>query len=289
MTEICLGFKAFDAHELLCHFVAQQAGLYEKFGVQVKLLDTNFVPSESLPDTCFQVACGAALSGWLQGAALKVVLVATDKPLFWLYSRSEITEITGLADRRIASYPINAPPVNLLQAILTQDGLQGEQLRIEAARDDVARLGLLMSGDVAAAVISSAMPVELVASKGFQQLIFFADRLRVPTTGLAVTDSLLRTAPEKVALIVNIFQQSLSLIQSDAELLQQVLMKYFNFPGRFVTASADLFKSCFSKTGISSDQIIADAVSTMACQLKINEKEWPQTNLYDFRFIKTCL
>ena len=94
----------------------------------------------------------------------------------------------------LQSYPTNAPPANLLQAILTQDGLQGEQLRIEAARDDVARLGLLISGDVAAAVISSAMPVELVAKQGFSAVNLFADRLRVPTTGLAVTDSLLQNS-----------------------------------------------------------------------------------------------
>ena len=42
MTTVQLGFKAFDAHELLCHFIAAKAGLYQRHRLQIELVDITF-------------------------------------------------------------------------------------------------------------------------------------------------------------------------------------------------------------------------------------------------------
>ena len=61
MKTVECGIKAFDVHELLCHFVAQRGGFYAVAGLDVRLVDTTFTPDERLPDAdYFQVACGAA-------------------------------------------------------------------------------------------------------------------------------------------------------------------------------------------------------------------------------------
>jgi hypothetical protein len=51
MTTITLGFKAFDPHELLCHFVADMAGLYRRESLQVELADITFIPIPNSPRT----------------------------------------------------------------------------------------------------------------------------------------------------------------------------------------------------------------------------------------------
>jgi hypothetical protein len=75
---ITLGFKAFDAHELLCHFVAVQAGLYEREGIAVQLADITFVTDNELPEQLFR-RCGAFQRG---GATAEGLFVAVDQPMF---------------------------------------------------------------------------------------------------------------------------------------------------------------------------------------------------------------
>ncbi|MCZ6526808.1 MAG: hypothetical protein O6928_09710 [Gammaproteobacteria bacterium] len=52
---------AFDPHELLCHFIAAKAGLYERAGLQIELTDITFIADADLPRQTFQVCCGSAL------------------------------------------------------------------------------------------------------------------------------------------------------------------------------------------------------------------------------------
>jgi hypothetical protein len=76
MTSIHLAFKAFDVHELLCHFLAESEGLYANAKLSVTLLDWTFIPDGELPANTFQAACGAALGAFLRGERRKVVYVA---------------------------------------------------------------------------------------------------------------------------------------------------------------------------------------------------------------------
>jgi hypothetical protein len=90
MNNVYLAYKAYDIHELLCHAIADAAGLYARAGVSVKLLDATFTPDDALPENTFHAACGAALASFLTGQQRKVVFVACDRPMFWLYGRPGI-------------------------------------------------------------------------------------------------------------------------------------------------------------------------------------------------------
>lgn len=97
MIKVQLGFKAFDLHELTCHFVAESAGFYAEHGLDVSLMDTRLVPDSELPQGLFSAACGSAVFRWLHGEKLKVVLVAAERPMFWLYTHSDVA---GLGELR---------------------------------------------------------------------------------------------------------------------------------------------------------------------------------------------
>lgn len=284
MTDIVLGFKAFDIHELICHFVAKEAGLYDQQGMNVKLMDTNFVPEQKLPEVFFSAACGAALAGWLNGNPQKVVFVATDRPLFWLYCQQSIKSVQGLRNARIASYPDFAPPRHFLNAILAQGGLDPcADVETISVRDDTARIGLLKTGDVDAAVVSSALPPALMAKYGLKQLLFFGEHVRVPTTGLAIQPKLMESHPEVVAAMVEVFNQSLQLINSRDAVVRKVLGQYFDIPLRAVSPTVDLLSECFCDDGQSTTDILEGAIKLM--QLELQCLEPPVVNgLYDFSF-----
>ena len=184
MREIHLGFKAFDVHELLCHGIADAGGLYADAGISIRLIDTTFVPEESLPENTFYVACGAALSSFLSGRPRKIVFVACDRPMFWLYGRPGIGQLEQIAQGRVATFPEAAPPAGFLKALLAEAGVAPGFI---PCRDDVSRLALLSSSSVDAALLSSYYMPAGIIERGCLELAFVGDQLRLPSTGLAVS------------------------------------------------------------------------------------------------------
>lgn len=195
MTRVALGFRAFDPHELLAHAVAERLGAWRERDLEVELRDISAVPDAELDPGVMQVSCGSALLSRLRGEPWRVVLATVDRPLFWLCARSGgPASVTDLAGSRIASFPAPSPPAVLLRAALRRRGLDPDaDLSLEPTRDDAARLGLLASGDAAAALISSATPPSRLRRREAEPLLWLGEELRVPTTGLAVHEEALRS------------------------------------------------------------------------------------------------
>jgi len=238
VNRVLLGFKAFDAHELLCHFVAAEAGVYSRYGIRVRLVDITFIPDTELPAELFQVSCGAALAGALRGNGQRVVFVATDRPMFWLYGSQGVENLAALRHGRIAAFPAGTPPDRLTRLILQNADLTPDSdLELAPARDDMARLGLLKSGDVHGAVISSAMPPATLERAGFHRLCFFGDAIRLPTTGLAVHASQLQRRGPLVASLVGCLKESLALIRSDPGLVDITFIPDTELPAELFQVS----------------------------------------------------
>jgi ABC-type nitrate/sulfonate/bicarbonate transport system substrate-binding protein len=270
MTAITLGFKAFDAHELLCHFVAVKAGLYQKQNLQVELADITFMPETELPRQWFQASCGAALASAVKGIPQRVVFVATDQPMFWMVADRSIKTVGELKNKRIASFPAVAPPHHLANIILARAGLAAaEDVSLHCARDDIARLGLLKCSHVDAAVISSAMAPAKLAALGFNILCFFGDQIRIPTTGLAIDQRSLEREFDLVQLMVEVHKESLHLIHHDLILLGQVLQEYFDVANEHTDATARLYQSCYTQDGRTTADIAQAAINSLAKSLNL--------------------
>ncbi|RPH96136.1 MAG: hypothetical protein EHM68_11680 [Lysobacterales bacterium] len=269
-TPVTLGFKAFDAHELLCHFVAVQAGLYQRGNMAVQLADITFVADAELPEHVFQASCGAALASAVRGSGQKVVLVAVDRPLFWIWSRAPLGNLAALARRRLATFPVLAPPHALANIVLRKAGLDAErELTLLPARDDLARLGLLRSGSADAAVISSAIAPARLAGLGFHPLCCIGDELRWPTTGLAVNQALLQRAPEQVRALVGIHRESLRMVHADIELTAAVLRDWFDVAPAIAAETAQSYATAFTADGRTSPAIAQGAIDALCAALGI--------------------
>ena len=275
MKTIQFGFKAFDPHELLCHFIASEAGLYSRENLQVELVDITFIEDSDLPKDMFQVSCGAALSSALRGKAQRILFIATDKPMFWIYSRNEIKSLQQLKNATLAPSPTSAPPHHLANMILNKSGINIEkETRLLPARDDMARFGLLKSGNVDAAVISSAIPPAKFERAGFNTLCFFGNEIRIPTTGLAIDQSFLQT-------LIAILKESLVIIHEDPNMLASVLQGYFDVDDALKNTTAQLFQQYFTEDGKSSDAIVQDAVNSLCRSLSISSvPDWRQIYIF---------
>ncbi len=284
-ASLTLGFRAFDIHELLLHFIARELGHYRENGLNVALKDLTFLPEET-PGIDFTVACGGALMGWTKGIRRKVVFVATDYPMFWLHSAPEITAVNGLKGARIASYPAATPPEQFHRMILRKHGLDPERdVALEAARDDAARLGLLKSGDVAAAVISSAIPPPKVQSLGFETLVFFGDEIRIPTTGLAVSEEFLEKHTDVVRAMTDALYQSLVAFHRMPEQVIPVLAQFLGDTPRIAEQTYRLVSNLFTKDGRAAPHAALNAVDLVNRQITAEQK-LQASDIYDYSFLK---
>lgn len=243
--QVELGFRAYDPHELLPHVLATRLGFYKREGVDVRLRDLTFDDRPAL-----QVSCGAALFARIRGDPLQIALVACRRPLFWVVAREPGVK---LENARIASYREGSPPAVFARMLLPS-------ARLDPARDNDARIGLLLAGQVDGAVISSAEPPERLEELGLQTVLAFADVLNVPTTGLAVPESVL--GRKEVAAVASALRAALAFIQRDHDQVARALAENF----RYDEASAE--KWAHSHAGVfSADGTVARGEAKVAIEL----------------------
>jgi len=249
MKIIECGIKAFDIHELLCHFVARRCGFYETAGLDVRLADTSFIPDDKLPDAnYFQVACGAALLS--RSERFRVVLAAVTRPMFWLYGTAGIDTIQQLAGKRIATFPPPAPPYLFNRIVLRKHGLDPDtDVELKPARDDAIRLGLLREGAVDAALISSAISPVAIQRLGLNPLTMLGDELTVVTSGIATTEKIASEDPELVAALVNVYRQSLAVIQDSPAVIHSILEDVMSISREDAVKTRKLILPCYTQDG----------------------------------------
>lgn len=250
MKRVSLGFKAYDIHELACHFVAEHAGLYRDRGLEVTLEDTRRVADHELPEALFSAACGAALIRWLRGASVRVEVVATVRPMFWLHAAGGVHALDDLRGRTIASYPEGAPPAQFLRIVLEDAGLApGLDVKLVSAPSDAARIELLSRPDVVAALTSSATLPHRPVRPGFHELLCIGDRLRVPTTGLAVNLAMVERSPQIVDAMADAFRAALRLIHEDEAVVRGALRESALVDEQDVDRAGVLVRQFFTANG----------------------------------------
>ena len=154
------------------------------------------------------------------------------------------------------------------------------------SRDDVARLALVSSGSVDAALLSSCyMPAE-VAQRGCKPLAFVGENLRLPSTGLAVSNELFEAETELVADMVQVYQQAMKWVfDDDQALLHSVLMDMFSMPAETLDETVQVIRDCYNPFGYSYDNLLQSAVDNMAAGMGLSSRV--SGELYEFKYIKS--
>jgi len=281
VESITLGFKGYDVHELACHFVARQSGIYRRHGLDVRLADTTFMTDADEAPLTFHAGCGAALLSWLGGADLRVVFVAAERPMFWLYAAPSVRQLADLRGSSIAGFPAYTPPAVFMRTILQRESIEPEHVTILPARDDIARMGLLFDGSVSAALLSSAVPPDTLERRGYRSLLLLGDALRVPTTGLAVAAETGVSAPERIRALCASYAEALVLIHQEPGVLEAAVGEYVAATGDGRTAMAARVRQCYTRNGRCDPALLDNAIRVIAATLNVSSVR-PAKSLYDF-------
>lgn len=287
MAEVECGIKAYDVHELYCHFLAERLGYYADEALRVRVIDVTFTPDEKLPQrSYFQVACGAAYLGRREGFPFKVVLAAATRPMFWLHARPEIDSIEALRGRRVATYPPVAPPHWFHRVLLRKHGLDPDSdLEFWPCRDDIIRLGLLRGGDVDAALLSSATSPVAVQRLGLRTLALSGDEVRFVTTGVATFESIVREQRDLVEAVVRAHRRALEAIHEQPDEAVAVLADVLREPDDVARETFEGMRHCFTRDGVAEPQVLEEAFADLGGVLPPADPIEP-SDLYDFSLLE---
>jgi NitT/TauT family transport system substrate-binding protein len=182
--------------------VARDRGYYRQEGLDAQLIVMpSALGTQALlgGNVKFSTAGGAGLLPILRGAPIRFMFTTFNRPMFWLYSRSDIRSVENLKGKKVGVSSLGSGPDSLLREILKKHGLDGgRDVAIMPVGSGTARFFALQAGTVDAAMLS--IPANLMAQDaGFRELVSLIDQEWIELQGtINVTDQLLAADPTLV-------------------------------------------------------------------------------------------
>ncbi len=205
-NRVRMAYSAFSI-SFLNIFVARDAGLFRKHGLEVELIQmAGPLPVAALAageiDYLTGYTTGIVATG--QGAPLKGILISLRKPPFFLVVESAVQRSADLAGKRIGVDRIGSLQHLVARLMLRNKNADPEKAiftQTGSVSNTVTSLG---QGAVAAAILSGPHNV-IMTQKGFRQ-IGSADELptHFPTSGLVVNEAKLKSDAPRIKSVIRV-------------------------------------------------------------------------------------
>ena len=239
--------------------VARDRGYYRQEGLDTQLIVMpSALGTQALlgGNVKFSTAGGAGLLPILRGAPIRFMFTTFNRPMFWLYSRSDIRSVENLKGKKVGVSSLGSGPDSLLREVLKKHGLDGgRDVAIMPVGSGTARFFALQAGTVDAAMLS--IPANLMAQEaGFRELVSFIDQEWIELQGtINVTDQLLSADP---TLIEKFIRATLKGFIHFRDLRSQtigILMRFLRIKEDATAKIYELMRPSLTQDGIVSEEI----------------------------------
>jgi len=215
--KIRMAYSAFSV-AFLNVFVARDAGLFKKQGLDVELIQMAGplpIAALSAGEIDYLTGYTTGLVAASQGAPLKGVLVTLKKPPFYIVSEPSIQKPEDLAGKRFAVDRIGSLQHLVARVFLKTKGMNPEKIIFTQTGSVSNTVTSLSQGAVSAALLSGPHNVIMV-QKGFRQ-IGAADELPVnfPTSGLVVHEAKIKSDSTRIKTVIRVMLDSVIFSQRD--------------------------------------------------------------------------
>ena len=212
-----MAYSAFSV-AFLNVFVARDAGLFKKQGLDVELIQMAGplpIAALSAGEIDYLTGYTTGLVAASQGAPLKGVLVTLKKPPFYIVSEPSIQKPEDLAGKRFAVDRIGSLQHLVARVFLKTKGMNPEKIIFTQTGSVSNTVTSLSQGAVSAALLSGPHNVIMV-QKGFRQ-IGAADELPVnfPTSGLVVHEAKIKSDSNRIKTVIRVMLDSVIFSQRE--------------------------------------------------------------------------
>ena len=226
---------------------------------------------------------GAGLPPVLSGAPLQFVFTTYNRPMFWLFGKSEILSVKDLKGKKVGVSGIGSGPDSLLREVLRRNALEGGR--------DVAILSLgvmptiysgLQSGVVDAAMLSPPFTFR-AEDNGFRELIAFTKQDLVELQGsILVRDAFLQADPATVEKFIRATYKGFLYIKQNRAGTIPILGRYLQVKEDLAAKAYDqVVLPAMTQDGTLNEEMQKKAVEHVLKRLDVKEPP-PLSRIFDF-------
>lgn len=259
-------------------FVAQDKGYFREEGLEpLFILATPGVGINGLiaGSFDFSAAGGSASTAIARNLPLKVLLIHTFKPGFWLFARESLNP-SQLKGKKIAVSTLGSLVHTLARLGLKKLGVEADKevVMIAAGTDDV-RFLALKSGAVDAAVFNA--PTSIRARKeGLKEVVFLGNEVYGLSGGVVAHAKTIETRPETVLKFVTGAVKGLKYMVANREGAIPILAKYLRMDAERVKEVYDTTSPTFTADGTIGEDFMRSEAQIQAAALGLKEPPPPE-------------
>jgi NitT/TauT family transport system substrate-binding protein len=200
LKKVRMGYPAFSL-TFLTFFVAKDAGIYKKHGLDVDLVQlAGAVQTSALVagEIDYLTGITSPLVAAARGLPFKGIMITHDRPLFWIIGSPEIQRVEDLAGRNIAVDRLATLQDIVARDLVRKKGGNPEKMTFIQTGSVSNSVQSLVQGSVAAALLS--LPHNVVMTqKGYRELASATEfNVRAPSGGMATREAKLKQDPAQV-------------------------------------------------------------------------------------------
>src|SRR4030095_2821705 len=239
--------------------VARERGYYrqEALDVQLVVMPSGLGTQALLGGNVkFSTAGGAGLMPILRGAPVRFMFTTFSRPMFWLYSRSDIRSVDSLKGKKVGVSSLGRGPDSLLREILKKHGLDGgRDVAIMPVGSGTARFYALQAGTVDAAMLS--VPANLMAQEvGFRELVSFIDQEWIELQGTVnVTNQLLVSDPTLVEKFIRATLKGFIHFRDQRSQTIGILTRFLRIKDDAAAKIYDLMRPSLTQDGVVNEEL----------------------------------
>ncbi len=255
-------------------YIAKEKGYFREEGLEPSLILAS--PGVGINGLIagnfhFSASAGSASTAIARNLPLKVVLVNTFKPAFWIYARENIKSPLQLKGKKLAVSSLGGLSHTLAKLALKNAGLDPDRevVMIAAGTTDI-RLAALKSTAVDAAVLNA--PGKFKAKKaGLNEVLFIGEQIDSLSGGVATTSELIQTRPETVQRFVTGAVKGLKYFLSNRPGSVLSMVKTMNVDMEMAKEVYEMSLPMFTEGGTAGDEFMKNEVQLQAGVLGLKE------------------
>jgi ABC-type nitrate/sulfonate/bicarbonate transport system substrate-binding protein len=210
--------------------VAQEKGFYRKYGLDVEAIQIRpavTVVALLSGEVQYTASVGSAIRSAAMGAPIKVVSVALTAPFFSLVARPRYSKLQELKGKEIG---LTGNPGSsndrMMRLILHQAGLDPQRdVQLLYIGDPPVLYSAFRGGRLDAMFISLPFPV-VAEQEGNRILANAAEIIKIPFTGLAVTDEKLKVAQDQIKRMIKAEVEARRFMKREKEATVEVITRW---------------------------------------------------------------
>ncbi|HEY7065152.1 MAG TPA: ABC transporter substrate-binding protein [Chloroflexota bacterium] len=244
--------------------IAAQRGFFEDEALEVALepaLGTVGIPAVVSGQWEFTASAGSAQAAIVQGAPLKIVMVAQERPAYGFFARPGITTIADLKGKQLGVNSLGSAAHIMANRVLAKHGLYPDQdFTWVALRTSTNLWPALLTGVVDASMISTA-DLHRPGKEGFVDLQLYKDpSVRNVSVGLITADRMLQEQSPVVQRMIRALIKALQFMQANKAATVPIMAQFVGIPVDEADELYDLNMDTFTPRGYSDDDTLRQSL-----------------------------